>query len=37
MRSLLAATGILLLLAGCASVPTPVTLQAREGQELSYS
>lgn len=37
MRKIFYATAALLLLCGCASVPTPVAMQAREGQELSYS
>lgn len=37
MRKLGLGATALVLLSGCASVPTPVSLQAREGQELSYS
>jgi hypothetical protein len=37
MRKVVLGATILVALSGCASVPTPVTMQAREGQELSYS
>jgi len=37
MRNLLATGAVLALLSGCASVPTPVSIHAREGQDISYS
>jgi hypothetical protein len=37
MRILLSVFALLALLSGCASVPAPVAMQARDGQDLSYS